>query len=105
MVLLKLGKIQSLGTPAPHFAKPTNVTCNATLKIGKSRNLFNLMTEIDINFDFRNDSICGDPDTDSPKLYENHKILWSKNLPCTRVLNLETLTIGGKYGRIVLKNN
>ncbi|WP_068599435.1 DUF6994 family protein [Vaginella massiliensis] len=63
------------------------------------------MTEIDINFDFRNDSICGDPDTDSPKLYENHKMLWSKNLPCTRVLNLETLTIGGKYGRIVLKNN
>ena len=63
------------------------------------------MTEIDINFDFRNDSICGDPDTDSPKLYENHKLLWNKNLPCEKVLTLELLKIGGKYGRILLKNN
>ena len=37
------------------------------------------MTEqIDIDFDFRKDSKCGDPDTDSPKLYETHKLLWSK---------------------------
>jgi hypothetical protein len=63
------------------------------------------MTEIDINFDFRDDSICGDPDTDSPKLYENHKLLWNKNLPCEKTLTLEILTIGGKYGQILLKNN
>jgi len=63
------------------------------------------MTEIDVSFDFRNDSICGDPDTDSPKLYENHKLLWNKILPCERTLTLETLTIGGKFGRILLKNN
>lgn len=36
------------------------------------------MTEIDINFDFRIDSVCGDPDADSPKLYETHKLLWTK---------------------------
>ncbi len=63
------------------------------------------MNEIDINFDFRKDSICGDPDADSQKLYESHKLLWNKNLPCERTLTLELLTIGGKYGRILLKNN
>ena len=63
------------------------------------------MTEIDINFDFRNDSICGDPDTDSLKLYENHKLLWNKNLPSEKILKLEIFTIGGKFGRILLKNN
>ena len=44
------------------------------------------MIEIDINFDFRNDSICGDPDSDSPKLYEIHKKLWSKDLPNEKTL-------------------
>ncbi len=63
------------------------------------------MSEIDVSFDFRKDSICGDPDTDSPKLYENHKLLWSKRLPCERILTSELLKIGGKYGRILLKNN
>ena len=36
------------------------------------------MAMIDIDFDFRQDSKCGDPDTDSQKLYEAHKLLWSK---------------------------
>ena|SRR5690554_2109347 len=63
------------------------------------------MIEIDINFDFRKDSICGDPDTDSPKLYEIHKHLWSKNLPNENAFKIEMLLIGGKYGRILLKNN
>ncbi len=63
------------------------------------------MIEIDINFDFRNDSICGDPDSDSPKLYETHKYLWSKKLPNNETLTLEKLKIGGEYGRFVLKNN
>lgn len=63
------------------------------------------MIEIDINFDFRKDSFCGDPDTDSPKLYENHKFLWSKSLPNESEFQFEMLTIGGKYGRILLKSN
>lgn len=61
--------------------------------------------EIDTNFDFRKDSLCGDPDTDSPKLYENHKFLWSKNLPNENEFQFETLAISGKYGRILLKSN
>lgn len=63
------------------------------------------MIELDINFDFRKDSICGDPDSDSPKLYEIHKYLWSRKLPSEQLLSFETLNIGGKFGRIVLKNN
>ena len=63
------------------------------------------MIEIDINFDFRKDSLCGDPDSDSPKLYEIHKFLWSKKLPSEQSISFETLKIGGKFGRIVLKNN
>ena len=60
---------------------------------------------IDMNFDFRKDSECGDPDNDSQKLYENHKILWNKILPNEKIFELEILMLGGKYGRIVLKNN
>lgn len=63
------------------------------------------MIEIDINFDFRKDSLCGDPDSDNPKLYEIHKFLWSKKLPSEQLILFETLKIGGKFGRIVLKNN
>lgn len=63
------------------------------------------MIEVDINFDFRKDSICGDPDYDSPKLYEIQKYLWSKKLPSEQSFSLETLKIGGKFGRLVLKNN
>ena len=58
-----------------------------------------------MNFDFRKDSECGDPDNDSQKLYENHKILWNKILPNEKIFELEILMLGGKYGRIVLKNN
>ncbi len=63
------------------------------------------MIDLDISFDFRNDSVCGDPDSDSPKLYEMHKYLWSKRLPSEQSFSFETFKIGGKYGRIVLKNN
>ena len=55
---------------------------------------------IDVNFDFRKDSECGDPDNDSQKLYENHKILWNKILPNEKIFELEILMLGGKYGRI-----
>ena len=61
------------------------------------------MFEIDINFDFRKDSLCGDPDTDSPKLYENHKFLWSKNLPNENEFQFETLTIGVNMEEFFLK--
>ena len=37
-----------------------------------------MIDAIEIDFDFRQDSKCGDPDTDSQKLYEAHKLLWSK---------------------------
>ena len=37
------------------------------------------MNKIDTSFDFRQDSKCGDPDTDSQQLYEVHKTLWSKD--------------------------
>lgn len=39
------------------------------------------MNKINTSFDFRQDSKCGDPDTDSQQLYEAHKTLWSKVLP------------------------
>ena len=58
---------------------------------------------IDINFDFRNDTICGDPDTDSLKLYDFHKHLWNKALPNGK--NLETLVYGSKSSRLLIKNN
>lgn len=58
---------------------------------------------IDVNFDFRQDSKCGDPDTDSQKLYNTHKLLWNKALPCEKTLDLKI--IGDNYGRLLLKNN
>ena len=61
------------------------------------------MPEIDIEFDFRLDSKCGDPDTDSQKLYELHKFLWSKELPNGKTFSLEIK--GDSYGRLLLKNN
>ena len=60
------------------------------------------MTQIDISFDFRQDSNCNDPDTDSQKLYELHKLLWNKMLPCGEKLDLKI--IGDNYGRLLLKN-
>ena len=61
------------------------------------------MNEIDIEFDFRLDSKCGDPDKDSQKLYEIHKFLWSKELPNGKTFSLEIK--GDSYGRLLLKNN
>ncbi len=61
------------------------------------------MNLIDINFDYRGDTKCGDPDTDSSKLYEAMKYLWSKDLPSGLGLELEIL--GQNSGRLLLKNN
>lgn len=61
------------------------------------------MSEIDINFDFRQDSRCGDPDRDSQKLYEAHKLLWSKELPNGRKITFEIKD--NNYGGLLLKNN
>lgn len=61
------------------------------------------MKLIDIDFDFRQDSKCGDPDTDSPKLYEAHKLLWSKKLPTGKMFALEIKC--DSYGRLLLMNN
>jgi hypothetical protein len=57
---------------------------------------------IDTNFNFSNDTKCGDPDTDSRKLYEYHKLLWEKVLPCSKKLDLEIINY---YGKFLLKNN
>ena len=65
----------------------------------------NDMNKIDVDFDFRKDSECGDPDTDSLKLYETHKFLWNKMLPCKKKFDMEIIMSGDKYGRLLLKNN
>lgn len=61
------------------------------------------MNKLEIDFDFRQDSKCGDPDTDSRKLYETHKLLWSKELPNGNFFDLEIT--GDKFGRLLLKNS
>ena len=61
------------------------------------------MNEIDIDYDFRQDSKCGDPDTDSQRLYKAHEFLWNKMLPCGK--NLDLKIIGDSYGRLLIKNN
>jgi hypothetical protein len=61
------------------------------------------MNKIDIDFDFRKDSKCGDADTDSQKLYDAHKFLWNKTLPCGKWFDLKI--IGDNYGRLLLKNH
>lgn len=61
------------------------------------------MKLIDIDFDFRQDSECGDPDTDSKKLYEAHKLLWSKELPIGKTFILEIK--GDSNGRLLIKSN
>ncbi|PVX52377.1 hypothetical protein C7377_0691 [Balneicella halophila] len=61
------------------------------------------MNEIDVKFDFRQDSKCGDPDTDSQKLYNAHKFLWSKELPNGKTFLLEIKS--NSYGRLIIKNN
>lgn len=60
------------------------------------------MQIIDIDFDYRQDSKCGDPDTDSQKLYEAHKLLWSKELPSGKAFSL--LIKKDSYSRLVVKN-
>lgn len=62
-----------------------------------------MISKIDTEFDFRLDSKCGDPDTDSQKLYEAHKLLWSKQLPNGQIFELEIK--GDRYGRLLIKNN
>lgn len=59
------------------------------------------MNKIDIDFDFRQDSNCGDPDTDSRKLYDAHKLLWNKMLPCGKTFDLEVT----RASRLLIKNN
>ena len=44
---------------------------------------------IDIGFDFRADSNGGDPDAKSPTLRRYHRMLWSKALPCGKILLLD----------------
>ena len=61
------------------------------------------MNLINIDFDFRQDTKCGDPDTDSLKLYEAHKLLWSKELPNGKMLVL--VIKADSYGRLLIKNN
>ncbi len=58
---------------------------------------------INVDFNFRQDSKCGDPDTDSHKLYEAHKLLWSKKLPNSKTFNFEIKS--DSFGRLLLKNN
>ncbi len=60
------------------------------------------MNFIDIDFDFRKDSKCGDPDVDSKKLYEIQKTLWSKKLPSNQEFELKI--IRNKNGRMLLQN-
>lgn len=60
------------------------------------------MKTIDTTYDFRLDSKCGDPDTDSLKLYEAHKTLLNKTLPIGKHFDFEIS--GDKFGRYLLKN-
>ncbi len=66
-------------------------------------NIYSLMNNFDVEYDFRLDSHCGDPDTDSPKLYELHSILWNREFPNREVLKLNVLY--KSYGRLILKTN
>lgn len=43
---------------------------------------------VDINFDFHSDSKGGDPDIYSPTLKKYHQLLWSKELPSGKKINL-----------------
>jgi len=58
---------------------------------------------IDTKFDFSKDTKCGDPDKDSLKLYEYQKLLWSKELPCGKYLELNIIC--NNYGQLLLNNN
>lgn len=57
---------------------------------------------IDIDFDFRKDSKCSDPDRDSRLLYDSQKLLWNKKLPNGKLLDLNVI---GNSSRLLLKTN
>ena len=61
------------------------------------------MKLIDVEYDYRLDSKCGDPDTDSLKLYETQSLLWNKEISKNVTLNLSVSS--KSYGRLILKNN
>ena len=61
------------------------------------------MDLLDLNYDYRKDSKCGDPDTDSKKLYNAHKKLWGKVLPSGIMLELNVIEV--QNNRLLLKNN
>ena len=61
------------------------------------------MNFLDIKFDYRDDTSCGDPDADSVKLYEAHKVLWTKTLPSNKKLDISI--VKDRYGKLLLKNN
>ena len=56
-----------------------------------------MRSEIDITFDFRQDTPVGkDPDTHSKTLRRYHKLLWNKRLPCGTFFELDD-TVPGHY--------
>ena len=61
------------------------------------------MNNIDVEYDYRSDSKCGDPDKDSPKLYDLHCLLWNKEVSNNSTLILSVLS--KIQGRLILKNN
>ncbi len=61
------------------------------------------MNETDIEYDYRLDSLCGDPDADSLKLYNIHIVLWNQKLADKEILNLEYLN--KSKSRLILKTN
>ena len=61
------------------------------------------MDKLNVDYDYRLDSKCGDPDTDSQRLYNVHSKLWNKELPNGNILTLSTIT--KNYGRLLLKAN
>lgn len=60
------------------------------------------MLKDEVSFDYRTNSRCGDPDRDSPRLYNAHKALWNKTLPNGKELTLEVV---GTKSRILLGSN
>jgi len=58
---------------------------------------------IEVGYDFRLDTKCGDPDTDSLKLYNFHSLLWNQKVANNKTLNLQVLN--KNYGRLILKTN
>ncbi len=71
--------------------------------VRKQKKHFQNMTFIDIEYDYRLDSKCGDPDNDSPKLYKIQSLLWNKEISKNITLNLSIFNKNS--GRLLLKNN